>query len=81
MIFITKFEPPKDIFSNLYEFALNTFDIKYDEGNIYINGKISPTSYGDTYTEQEAIKDFIKGKWFREFCRSRHYHIYKIEVL
>lgn len=81
MIFITKYEPPKEIYESLYNFAISNFNIQYNKGEISIDNYTSTISYGNSYTKEEAIKDFIGSRWFKDYCRSRHYNLYEIKAL
>jgi hypothetical protein len=72
-----------------YNLLLKTFDTKSqvfhylkckitpDNKIKYLNN-ISTISYGDTYTQDEMIKDFVNQSQFSEVLESNFYTIYKM---
>ena len=54
-------------------------EFEYKDGRIIIGNWECPHSYGKSYTESEAVKDFVKSNKFREFYESRYWKLYRSE--
>jgi hypothetical protein len=87
MYFISQYEYTTAIVSGrfydrLEEFVDNTFFVELSKTGVYtIDGVQAPTSYGDSYSDEEKMALFLRTPFLKSFLVSRGYRVYKAEKL